>query len=341
MYTHATLKIMTRMLILIAALIFTGCSDDNSGSTNSGDASSSSSSSGGDASSGGGDASSSGGDTSGGDASSSGGDTSGGDTSDVTLGCVDPDPSATCLDGMDCADGLECAPADCVPSSCECDPTTGAWGCTRDCLTGASTCQQPIGAGCASDAECTPGQQWCEDGQCEACDNSGQLCRISCPEGWGLHTRNECSPCECAPINECASDVDCRMGQECIPGDICLNYCGIDDPSCCYGNACQDPVAGSSTCDSDAECTSGQEWCTDGVCEPCDNTGAICDLACVNGFTFAPTRNGCSPCECIPEQGACLSDTDCGLNETCVAGDLCYLWCSANDPSCCYNNTCE
>jgi hypothetical protein len=126
----------------------------------------------------------------------------------------------------------------CVPSSCFCDEESGYWGCTDDC--GGGVCVPPEGDSCTKDSDCTAGAQWCEDAECVDCDNSGVLCRIACPEGESLYTRNSCTPCDCAPINECVTDDECEGWQECEPGRECLDWCPPDDPSCCYGNWCRD-----------------------------------------------------------------------------------------------------
>ncbi len=55
------------------------------------------------------------------------------------------------------------------------------------------------------------------------------------------------------------------------------------------------PGEGPSDCVEDAGCEYGQEWCEEGECVPCDNSGLTCDLYCEHGFAI---RNGCTPCEC-------------------------------------------
>ena len=148
---------------------------------------------------------------------------------------------AGCVDGS-CPPGLECAAiagGPCIPTSCLCDADTASWTCTDDCSGG--ICIRGEGGGaCSSDSDCTAGEEWCEGGVCIECDNSGLFCRIECAEGESLYTRNECRPCDCAPINECLTDEECEGWQECTAGDECLDWCPAGDPSCCYGNWCRD-----------------------------------------------------------------------------------------------------
>lgn len=260
----------------------------------------------------------------------------GSDTSTPECG---PDPSATCTSDSECDTGNVCRPATCVPSTCSCDETTGTWGCTADCGMGMSTCI-PEGSlpTCTSDADCTEGSEWCEDGECVACDNTGQLCDLACVEGSSMVTRNGCTPCACQPDNACTSDADCDSanGELCAPGDVCLTWCEAGDPSCCYGNTCE--TGSGTTCTSDSDCTSGEEWCEGGLCVTCDNSGPACFIDCPEG-TDLYQRNGCSPCECKPTS-ACASDGDCASGEICQAGGECLFWCPDGDPSCCYGNTC-
>jgi len=153
-----------------------------------------------------------------------------------TSACTDPNP-AGCSGDQDCGADEVCTfdSNSCLPSSCTCDASTGTWACTEDC--GGGTCQTGLGA-CTSDADCASGEQWCESGQCVQCDNSGLTCTIACPEGWVLEQRNGCHPCNCVPDNECTSDADCNGQRTCQAGDMCLSWCSVGDPSCCYGNTC-------------------------------------------------------------------------------------------------------
>jgi hypothetical protein len=151
--------------------------------------------------------------------------------------CEGPNPAGCVATGCEPGDVCSVFPAGpCVPSACSCDTATGSWVCTADC--GGGVCVPDGATPCATDADCTPGAQWCEENACVDCDNSALLCRIACPEGTGLVTRNECHPCVCEADNACLSDGDCGPSQRCEPGDDCLDWCPDGDPSCCYGNTC-------------------------------------------------------------------------------------------------------
>lgn len=153
--------------------------------------------------------------------------------------CETPNPAGCVETG--CDEGYTCETfpdVPCVSSSCFCDEETGTWGCTDDC--GGGICVPDTSWPCATDSDCVEGAQWCEDGACVDCDNSGFACRIACPEGETLMVRNGCHPCACAPINECTVDGDCEPWQACTAGDECLDWCPADDPTCCYGNTCVD-----------------------------------------------------------------------------------------------------
>ena len=154
-------------------------------------------------------------------------------------GCPGPNPAGCVSTG--CAEDEECRTfpdAPCVPSTCFCDEETGMWGCTGDC--GGGVCMPTGPTPCETDLDCAWGAQWCEDGECVECDNSGLVCFIACEDGYGLAERNGCHPCECVPLSECTADDECLPWQRCEPGSECLHWCPAGDPSCCYGNRCVD-----------------------------------------------------------------------------------------------------
>lgn len=152
--------------------------------------------------------------------------------------CDTPNPAGCVSTG--CDEGWECRTSDtpCIPSTCFCDEETGEWGCTEDC--GGGICVPESTSSCATDADCAAGAQWCEDGACVDCDNSGFVCDLACGEGEELQVRNGCYPCACVPINECVDDDGCEPWQACEAGDECLSWCPEGEPSCCYGNRCYD-----------------------------------------------------------------------------------------------------
>jgi hypothetical protein len=98
----------------------------------------------------------------------------------------------------------------------------------------------PPGA-CRSDADCAFGAAWCVHGVCEPCDDAGQVCDLGCRAGWQPYTRNGCTPCACAPPNDCTQDADCASGKACYAGAFCWEGCAPGDPRCCFGNVCTEP----------------------------------------------------------------------------------------------------
>jgi hypothetical protein len=157
---------------------------------------------------------------------------------------------------------------------------------------------------CQTDEGCQYGSTWCEDGTCQPCDNSGLFCDLACP--FGFEERNGCTPCRCARSNGCLSDADCQYGEQwCVDGECsacdnsglyCDMYCefGYVERNGCTPCQCAEPE---NTCETDGDCEYGAEWCTDGECTECDNSGLRCYLYCRNGFL---ERNGCTPCICAP-----------------------------------------
>jgi hypothetical protein len=143
---------------------------------------------------------------------------------------------------------------------------------------------------CDNDGDCTSGEEWCEGGFCVPCDNSGLACDIMCTDGWSTYSRNGCSPCECAPVNDCTADGDCTSSgsdpMKCYAGAFCWDWCPEGDPSCCFGNIC-----------SPAGCT-----------EP-PPTGCF-TRGCPEGQSCEHT--GCAPSGCGCSGGSWACDADCG-----------------------------
>lgn len=155
---------------------------------------------------------------------------------------------------------------------------------------GADTGDSDAGSGCETDSDCTVGDEWCVEGACVECDNSGLLCDIFCsPPGWTTYMRNGCSPCECAPPNQCTSDAECEGDSTCVAGEFCWDWCPEDDPSCCFGNTCVAPG-----CEGPPPVGCRQRGCAPGgTCEDFEVTG-IC----------VPSGCGCS-------DGAWICTSDC------------------------------
>jgi hypothetical protein len=200
---------------------------------------------------------------------------------------------------MDAMEGRECGPAeepavryhydgrDCVLVAwcgcigADCDQLFGS---EEDCEAAFDAC---IGATCRGDGDCIEGEEWCLDGHCRPCDNSGRFCRIACPEGWSVYTRHGCNPCECAPPNECANDRECPDGRVCYPGAFC--WCSPAEPGCCMGNVCSmpgceelPPMVGCRVrgCPVGQECD--REMCASSGCD-CNGSAWSCLRDCAGG----------------------------------------------------------
>ena len=122
--------------------------------------------------------------------------------------------------GKACGD--DCTPCDPSDPSCDLPGTSLYCDAQGACVFDAPTC--PVGS-CARDSDCAVGAEWCENGACVPCDNGGEVCDIACPYDWGLVERNGCTPCECAPRNECTSDAECGGGT-CYAGAHCFPEIG-------------------------------------------------------------------------------------------------------------------
>ncbi len=262
--------------------------------------------------------------------------------------CSDPNP-AGCGPDNPCPGEQICHqdPEECLPSSCGC--TQDGWACDGDCGGGVCVeeiiCEDPNPAGCGPDNPC-PREQICHHDS-ESCLSSGCVCapdgEWACDDDCGGGICVEEIICEDPNPAGCLEDEDCPLGESCYyNSEICLSSGCVCTPggewACdddCGGGICLRPEQG---CQTDADCEAGAEWCEAEGCVPCDNSGEICDLGCSEGFELAE-RNGCHPCECVPIT-ECRADADCDEGLRCQAGDICFFWCEAGDPSCCQGNHC-
>jgi len=182
-------------------------------------------------------------------------------------------------------------PDDCpltTQPSCGCDGKEYGSDCNAHAV-GMNVAHVGHCVSCSTDQDCTNSAQWCEQGICIDCDNSGMSCDLGCFDGWDLYQRNGCLPCACAPINECIKDSDCGPDMKCYAGEFCWDWCEADDPSCCYGNTCS-----AKGCDLDLPtgcwtigCPKGQDCIDDDVCKSsaceCTNGEWQCTSDCNGG----------------------------------------------------------
>lgn len=101
-----------------------------------------------------------------------------------------PDPALACdPDTADCGPGTACLYTECIPGFCFCDPSTGKWGCTADCLS-LFECLPDCNANGLPDREEGGGacelSDDCLDTLSECCDNLGGTYLgdgTACPSG--------------------------------------------------------------------------------------------------------------------------------------------------------------
>ena len=163
-----------------------------------------------------------------------------------------------------CDAGFVCDTSEgCVPSSCSCDPESGAVMCTMDC--GGGTCV-PAEEDLCEDFEqpgCT--QSGCDEGF--VCDTTVGCVPSACgcdPETGAIMCTADCGGGTCVPVDDatgcCEADGDCGAGQMCVHGGTEL------------GGVCKElppPAFPAITCWTDAGCPDG-ETCDGGTVCPCN-----------------------------------------------------------------------
>jgi hypothetical protein len=182
--------------------------------------------------------------------------------------------------------------------ACEGDDCDRVYGSMETCEAAYRACLEGSPHGCRTDGDCEEGAEWCVDGECVPCDDTGTACDIGCSQGWDLYSRNGCTACECAPINVCDGSADCAgspQGEVCVPGRFCTDWCPEGDPSCCFGNVCA-----SEDCAAEEPYPHG-----------CFERGCPAGETCEEGAECIPTS-----CECIDDFWICTDD--CG-GGACVA----------------------
>ncbi|MDI7269895.1 MAG: hypothetical protein QME96_18035 [Myxococcota bacterium] len=212
-------------------------------------------------------------------------------------------PYGPCMSDDQCGAGEVCDTSGCL----SCCPDAGPdVVCIAACC---GMCVPDPGPECSSDSDCRVGLEWCEGGRCVPCDNSGEVCDIGCPAGL-VPPRNGCQPCRCASYLPCTGDRQCdeASGEVCDLSE-CLSCCPDAGPDVdCITMCCGRCAAGARyPCEHHGECAFGAEWCIDGVCAPCDNSG----LACLIGCVLVDPIHGCQPCRCASGYTPCMSDDQC------------------------------
>lgn len=170
-------------------------------------------------------------------------------------------------------DGFECS----YHSGCRCvgEDCDAGYADIESCMAAHEGCRGPTP--CVSDDGCARGAQWCIDGRCAPCDNSGLACFLLCADGTAFYERNGCTPCDCQPINDCESDDDCvAPASRCYAGRFCWPGCAPGDPKCCQGNTCDVPgCEGPSPVGCRVSgCPAGESCALESGCEP---SSCFCD----------------------------------------------------------------
>ena len=241
-------------------------------------------------------------------------------TGPATCGGLE-DPSAQeCNADTDCASGQICQSdaASCKPSTCNCDASSGAWACTRDCgptntcvdADAPATCGgvgDPSAQECDADTDCASGES-CVESDADVCIPSSCFCDIA---GWGCTedcgTQRVCAdtdaPATCGGLEdpsaqECNADTDCASGQICQSDAASCkpSTCNCDASSgawactrdCGPTNTCVDADAPATCdgvvdpsvqeCDADTDCASG-ESCVESDADVCIPSSCFCDIA--------------------------------------------------------------
>ncbi len=239
--------------------------------------------------------------------------------------CADFTPPGCVHSG--CAEGQVCdRTVGCLPSLCECEPTTGNIVCTEDC--GGGTCVAAPPTSCCDPAEepgtgdnpiCFEGATCCSDGiwLCNlgdgtpSCNVLGSVCeedlcadfvqpgcvQSGCAEGQVCDTTVGCVPslCECDPATGNVVCTDDCSGGTCVPAPtpICCdpaNEPGAgDNPICFEGHSCC--ADGNWSCNAGggtSTCEQPSEACT-ACCDPAKEPGTGDNPICFEGASCCAT----------------------------------------------------
>ena len=272
---------------------------------------------------------------------------------DVVTGCN----STTCPTG--CCSGGTCT----TPSTTACG-TAGA-ACVS-CGATADGCSASGACTCGGATACAKGQV-CANGSC-ICDANS--CSTGCCQGNTCQPGTDPNACGAAG-STCAM---CPTGQTCN-GGACSGCNSTSCPDgCCSGNTCNDPTSamacgsagasctncgatadgcsasGTCTCNGAAACGAGQE-CSGGKCV-CDAnscpTGCCQNNTCTKPSSMACGTGGGSCTDCgttgdgCSATGACTCGgaKACGSGQEC-SGGKCVCDATSCPTGCCLNNTCD
>ncbi len=243
--------------------------------------------------------------------------------------------------------GVACDPYVCSNGGCPTSCTTSAQCVTGYfCKAGACIAAQTNGASCAADTECSSGHcvdGYCCDsncnGQCEACDVTGNLGKCSAVTG----APHGSSRPACNGTAECKGTCDGATTTTCVyPGATAF----------CTGTKCVGSVFEPWTCDGQGSCVKGtSQDCGSYACDATANackttcsgdgdcaTGSKCNTStgqcaqqgttCKDPYTVKQANGqeqSCEPYKCVAGacQQQCTTDDDCAPGNGCNASNAC------------------
>ncbi len=225
----------------------------------------------------------------------------------------DSNPPPACLTAADCAGATH---ADCA-GAWSCTQNACAWACIEPPNCVASGCSGEICATQSMDSDCV----WKDWFACLKYTSCGLMADGTC----GFADNDAYRAC-LAGVSPCSDNVDCPSGFECLDG-TCSTIACVPSPEICDGkdNNCDgviDEGCSAATCTADADCPTLQY---------CDLTAATsapgCCVRLADGSGCPADYPECQGV-CRTRDVACVTDTDCGteascVNGTCVAGPTC------------------
>jgi hypothetical protein len=264
----------------------------------------------------------------------------------IAGGCVHPNNTLPCDDGLFCNGADICAAGSCTHAGDPCPPGVEC----QTCQEASDSCIDPLGTACTSDGNV------CSADQCDglgACDHSVPSGATTCDDG-----------VFCDGIDTCAGPTCVSSGDPCVPGSECANVCDETHNTCNLpaGTPCTDDTLfcnGTESCNgsgacaahsgdpcpplntTDANCSTSCDESTD-TCTLADPNGTGCNdgLACdgtdqCNGGTCSVHSSSCAPHITMGQNGSttvmgvgrpslgpgCLEIFDCGFPDACQNGN--------------------
>jgi EGF-like domain len=235
-------------------------------------------------------------------------------------------------DGAKCGDDIDCANSHCESGICckqacsdpgaECHTSEGA-----SCADG-HTCKYPLaknGSAC-DDAKACTADSTCKAGACVSgskktqCDDGNPCTDDSCDDAIGCKNQNNTAACD--DSNACTQNDHCSAGactsttlRDCTSGNDACNT-GVCEPA--SGNCAKHPVADGTVCDDANSCTT-TDACNAGTCSgmgnACGPNATACSAATPNACTCA-SNYVAQAGQCVPNSDECAQNP-CSPDATC------------------------